>query len=233
MTRILQILGLALAAVLAASALTATAAMAGGKLTSTGPVTLVAKETGFNGITAFGVKVECPESTFTIHKTLTTQQTEEGKTHELVANEATSATLTADLQNKCSDGGHKLTVTLNGCDFDIQIGEKSGSSYNTEAALVCPPKQSIAVEFYSFASSELGGVVCTVTIKEQGGLTGAKLTNVEAGKVAISEAYTGISMSESGSACATQSTSTASLDLNGVQEGINGMGNQTEVSISG
>ena len=90
MTRILKALGLALVAVFALSAVAASTASAQqGTLTSDGPVTLTATETGVgqNWFEAFAAKIECPGSTFTGHKVATTP-------HTPISSGATEATLT-------------------------------------------------------------------------------------------------------------------------------------------
>lgn len=79
--RNLKALGLAAVAVLAFSAVAASAASAQqGKLTSDGPVTLTGEDTGVNFFKAFGSEVRCPDSKYTGHTVLTIKQTEEKNT---------------------------------------------------------------------------------------------------------------------------------------------------------
>ena len=130
MTLNLKALGLALVAVFALSAVAASAASAQqGTLTSTGPVTLTATETGAaqNWFEAFGARVECPGSTINGHKVATTP-------HVPIPVPATQATLTpkwletvGGLPN-CKVPGLGLTATIdmNGCDFVASINQTTG-----------------------------------------------------------------------------------------------------------
>jgi hypothetical protein len=134
MIRNLKVLGLALAAVLAFGALSASAASAQtpGKLTVAGggSATLDVTETvgGLNAFTSFGGNTKCPGSTMKGHKITTTP-------HELVPNLATEVTLTPNFINciTTDSGGaeHKTTVTMTTCDFHAKIGETTGGVEHT------------------------------------------------------------------------------------------------------
>jgi len=237
MIRNLKVLGLALVAVFALSAMAASMASAqSGIYTSTGPFTLVSEEAGANQVLMFGSILSCPGSKLTLHKTLTKQQTTEGKTHERLNSGNTSATLTADIEEKnCRADGHKATVTLNGCDFDTMLGTTVSSGvYHTALSLVCPTGKKIEFEIYPFQESELGGIVCTITINEEGNqnLTGGTVANNGSGTLTAGGTFTGISASKSGSGCTTESTTTGEIEVNAKSKGLNEAGTETEVTIS-
>jgi len=231
MIRNLKVLGLALVAVFAMSAVAASAASAAnGVLTSTGPVTLVGDEDGTNALTgANGGVVTCSGSTVAGHKVGTT---------ELIPSGSGEATLTPNYVNcltALSGTNHKTTVTLNGCDYKLTIGATTaGGGYSVTADLVCPATKDVQVEVYPFAGSELGGVVCTITIQPQTGLTGPELTNVTGSPndLTLAGAFTGIHSSQSGSGCTTESSTTDVLDVNYTVTGRNAEGNPTAISVS-
>jgi len=241
MIRNLKVLGLALVAVFALSAMAASAASAqtNGSITSTGPWTGIGEETGVNKFEAFGSRVECTGSKITFHKTLKTSETEPplSKTHEDLIGDEESATLTLDVnQSTClADGEHKATVTLNGCDLDLMVqGTVETGKYNTAISQVCPTNKDIEIEVYAFKGSELGGVVCKITIKEEAAnnnRTGATLAN-SSGTLVAGGTVQNISASRSGAGCATESTTEAKLFVNAKVKGVNAEGNETELSIT-
>jgi len=232
MIRNLKVLGLALVAVFALSAMAASMASAS-EFKSTGPWTGFATETGANRITAFGGTVECPGSTATVHTYMTQKETEEGKTHLKVTKNTVVITLTLDLlQTKCiakeGESIHKTTVTLNGCDFDLVVPSKPAVRY----AVRCPAGKSIQIDEYAFSGSELGGVVCTTTIGEQVELAGGEMTSNETGTLVSTGTVTGIKASRSGSGCATETTEKAEQIINLTTEGKNEAGSETAVELS-
>jgi len=229
-------------AAFAIGAVGATAASAQqGIFTSSGSSTMYVTELGGKGnvIRAFGLKIECPESVFTAHKTSTTKETEEGKTHELVPSGVSAATVTADFkQANCKtvegETTRKATFTMNGCDIDFRLGSTVETNhYSTAVDLVCPTGNDFQVDAYAFAGSELGGIVCTVTVKPQENRTGAIVSN-DAGNedVLLQGTYTGLTASRSGSGCSTSETTVAELELNETQIGTNSAGEKTAISIS-
>jgi len=242
MIRNLKILGFALVAVFALSAVAASMASAQ-KITSTGPVTLDGTENGLNAFTAFGAKVECPGTVATGHRTLTPRQTEELLTHELIPSGSSAVTLTLDQPNQCtaveSGGSHLATMTTNGCDFDIEILAQSGASWPTRSTQVCPTGKDIEVEIYPFSSSELGGVVCTITIKPQAAKEGVSFSNssfeeggVKKWDVIATGAYEKIVTTRSGSGCTTAEDKESKFDVNLTIKGTNAAGQQTDVTVS-
>lgn len=229
MFRNLTALGLALVAVLAFSAVTASAASAAnGKLTSTGPVTLDGTEIGFNKLTAFGAEVECLGSALTGHKYNVTP-------HELVPSGAETITLTPDYNEvacRAVEGAtlHKATITMNGCDYVVHIGETvEADTYNTRLDVVCPAFESIVVDVY-FSSINENLKVCEVTIGSQSGIGGATLTNETNGYLRLRGAYNAVFVSKSGVCGA--STGYGELDVDFTLSGTNTAGGNTSLSLS-
>jgi len=241
MIRNLKVLGLALVAVFALSAAAASMASAApAKITSTGPVTLDGTEDGLNAFTGFGGKVECPGTIATGHKTLTTKQTEEKLTHELIPSGSTSFTLTLDLPATCTtvegEASHRTTVTMNGCDFDIELLEPTlEGTFGTKSTLVCPPEKDIQIEVYPFAGSELGGIVCTITVKPQSA-EGVHLVNKETPEkkwdLTATGTYQNFVSTRSGSGCATAEDKESKLHVNLTVKGTNSLKEPTDVTVS-
>jgi hypothetical protein len=232
MIRNLKALGLALAAVFAMSAMAATAASAQtqGVLTSTGPVTLDIAENGTNGLSSFGGVTTCTGSTLTGHKYNVTP-------HTFIPVGATTITVRPHYNQatcKVVEGGttHRATVTVpTTCDYVLHLGKTtSPGKYAVTADVECSAGQ-IEVEVYPFANSELGGVVCTIKVGTQTGLSGVTASS-SAGHLNATGTFTGVKASKSGSGCATESTETGTFELNATITGTNEAGASTEVSIS-
>jgi hypothetical protein len=183
MARNLKILGFALTAVLALSAVVASAASANkqGFLTTEngGAVTLDGVEDGTNALRDPTVEEgknpdECPGSTIVGHKATTGVETQTAaemgeSTHPLIPNNSTKATITPNFVN-CHAGTHKMTLTMNGCDFDFKIGETTTetthSSYALIEDIVCPVGKKIETHIY-FAETNENLSICTYTIGPQ------------------------------------------------------------------
>jgi len=243
MTRNLKILGLALVAVFAMSAMVASAASAQGKLTSDGPVTLKATETGAitaNAQTAFTHTTVCPGSTITGHKYNVTP-------HGLIASGETTATLTPHYnQSACQivDLGVPMTITMNGCDFVLHVGATVGTKYEVSTDIVCPVGKVIEQEVYSSSSEALK--LCTITVKAQAGIKGAAGAPVLAQNTAagggtqddldITGTFKGIHAERHG-LCKGEgghpdTTNTAELHIDTTVKGYNNLGVETGVTIS-
>ena len=147
MTSKLKALGPAFAAILVLSAVMASGASAQqGTLTSDGPFTLTATETGVgqNWIEAFNLRIECPGSTYTGHKIAVTP-------HALIPSGTTETTLTPQWKEtsngnpNCKAPGIGITATfdMNGCDFVARIGETTGGgdTYGVKFSVVCSSRQ--------------------------------------------------------------------------------------------
>jgi len=198
------------------------AAMAEKQITSTGPVILDGSEAGTNRISAFAGELTCAGTITTVHKYNLTP-------HTALPSSSNNMTLTKHRTNcKIVEGGstHKATVTDNGCDEAIFV---QNGALRTD--FVCSSENSIQIEVYPFSGSELGGVVCTITIGSQSGLSGATISN-GSGDLVISGTFTGLSAKRSGSACATEATTSGTIEVNETLKGTNEAGGSTEVSVS-
>jgi hypothetical protein len=176
MTRMIKIVGLALLlAAAATSALVATGASAeeeeGGKpgtlTASVYPATLDGTDdTGTNAFTLFGEKIVCPDSSYS------------GQ----IANATATFTITPTYNNAlCSagGGGHKVTITMNGCDYLFHIKgttEAFVDNYFIWVDLLCPPGKDVEIHKYLNVSSE-AVQICKYTIKEQKNIKGGKIEN--------------------------------------------------------
>ncbi|HMJ72196.1 MAG TPA: hypothetical protein VK471_02400 [Solirubrobacterales bacterium] len=243
MIRNLKVLGLALVAVFAMSAVVASAASAQGKITSDGPVTLKATETGTeaaNSLTAFTHTFACPASTITGHKYNVTP-------HVLIPSGETTATLTPHYNQatcKVVDLGVPATVTMNGCDFVVHVLGTFMSKYEISADIVCPAGKVIEREVYSSSSEALK--LCTITVKAQAGLNGAAGAPVLAQNTAavggtqddldivgtfknIHAERHGLCKGEGGHP---DTTATAELHIDTTVKGYNSFGVETGVTIS-
>jgi hypothetical protein len=261
MIRNLKALGLALVAMFALGAVVASAASAQtvGKITSTGPVTLditpIAGQTNAFTYPGFSQRVECPTHKLTGHKTLTTTETEgenigkenevPPKKHELIPSGSSTATITAHYEtchsvNEKFEETHKVTVTMNGCDYDFRIGETTGEgvdTYGVEADLVCPAGKVVEVEIYPFAGSELGGVVCRLTIGAQTGLKGPHLTGItpKPHDIELRGTLTGIHVTRDnlgGCPQGEETTTKAELHVAYTIKGTNANHEETEITLS-
>ena len=186
----LKALGLALVAALAMSAVAASTASAVGQgmLTTTDeePVTLTGTDDGVNFFESFGEVVECPDSAYTGHATLTKQQTEEGKKHQYLPHGATSVTVTphykqtngATANCDVNEGEFSATINMNGCDYDFyDFTTIENNKYSFTTDLICPGGGPVISVYLGHSH---GFKVCTVTVAAgQEGLTGGIATNDE------------------------------------------------------
>jgi hypothetical protein len=233
MIRNLKVLGLAVMAMCALGAMTASVASAQGKLTSEtgGAVTLTGLNTipfvtGQNALTAFGGKTECAAPHYTGHKVNVTP-------HVAIPSGSTEATITPHY-GKCtttsSEGTFPSTVDMNGCDYRFQLGGVVGGvvgTYAVNAFVVCPKNTHIQVTL--FADSGHFFRVCTVTIiHKTTAYTGLHATNTSGGHVGIHGTIKGITATRSGG-CSHQEDKLAELHLDITTEATNG----DNISISG
>jgi hypothetical protein len=235
----LKVLGLALMAVVAFSAMVASAASAqNGKLTSTGPVTLDATEIAGKQnvlLTAFGGIVECPGSTMSGHKYNVTP-------HTFIPSGAETVTLTPKYNtDECfteetiGGGRHFTTITMNECDYVLHLGTTTGvtDQYNVTADIVCPEKKSIIVDVYFSATSTNETLkVCEITIGSQVGLSGPTVTDTTVGDLTVNGTYKKLSLSRSGAGCTTKSTAEGETHINDTVKGTNETGDNTSISLS-
>ncbi|MEX2081372.1 MAG: hypothetical protein WEC33_07120 [Dehalococcoidia bacterium] len=236
MIRNLKALGLAMAAAFAFSAIAASGASAQqGVLTSDGPVTLTATENkeGLNALTSFEGKTECPGSTYTGHKFDVTP-------HELIPNQATTATLTPHYkQADCisEDAGGTVrssTVHMNGCDYVFHLGETTGGehTYGVTADVVCPKDKHIQVTVHTDQEHGPFTRVCTVTVGPQTGLKGAHVTTDTANHdLDIKGTFTDIAVTKSG-LCGHAEEAKGEFHIDATVTGHNAEGKATGITVT-
>jgi hypothetical protein len=239
MMRNLKALVLALTAVFALGAVSASAASAAqGWLTSDGPVTLVATETGAAGsnqITAFSVGDECPGSTYNGHKYNVTP-------HEEIPTHATTVTLTPEYnQPNCRLNGLtlKVTLTLNGCDYVLHLGETNGTAdtYNVTYDIVCPGPSVITTRMWTAGESHTNPPVCVIHVPPQTGFAGGVAKDTTNGTIDLTGTVKGISATETASAshpflCPGGTTTIAKIDIDVNVIGKNAFNEATEIGLS-
>ncbi len=227
MTRNFKALGLALAAVFAVGAMSASAASAG-MIQSDGPVTLDMTETGIglNATTMFGEKIECPGSIYTGHQYNVTP-------HQPIPGGATTITVTPHYNNPnciAFPGANKATITMNGCDFVFHIGGTVGADlYAVFADIVCPAGQQIEKHVYFGANEEMS--ICTYTIKPQAGLPGARATTTTgASDFDITGSFKNIHVEKHG-LCGAGTTNFGEWDIDLTVKGTGPGGQPTGVTV--
>jgi hypothetical protein len=240
MTRNLKALGLALVAVFALGAVVASAASAQvGTLTSTGPVTLIAVNTGeasTNQITAFGGTIQCPNTKYTGHKYNVTP-------HTFIPNDVSTTTVTPHFgtcTSKIGAASFLTTIDMNGCDFVFHIeGTTPGvDTYTVRATVVCEATKHIVITIYATAAKHTANEpFCNLTITENpAGYLGLHATDLTNGKVSNTGEITGISVDKTtptGSIlCPTETTNTATITVDISSEGKNEAGGTTSISLS-
>ena len=222
-----KFLGLALIAVFAMCAIISSSAFAEqGELTSSGPVTLTGKDkTGTKtSLTAFGETTQC-ETTYTGHKYSVTP-------HTFVPARATTITITPTYKN-CTTKGLPTTVTMNGCDYVLHIGETveplETGRYEIKADVICPAGK--VIEFHVYLSGAHSSIACTIKVKEQTELSAGTLQNIAGEKAELVGPIAGTHAEKEG-LCGKETTTSAQVDLLVEFEGRNEKGEATGISIS-
>jgi hypothetical protein len=240
MIRNLKVLGLALVAAFALSAVLASAATAQvGTFTSTGPVTLIGTQTGeasANQISAFGGTVRCPNAKYTTHKYNVTP-------HTFIPNDVSTTTVTPHFGVCSGQFGSTFpaTVDMNGCDFVFHIeGTTPGvDTYTVKTTIECTPSTNhITITIFATAAKHTANEpFCHLTVTQNAaGYLGTHVTDLTNGKVSNTGTINSITVdqkSPTGSLlCPEQTTNTGSLSLDVVNEGKNEAGGTTSVSLS-
>jgi hypothetical protein len=225
MIRNLKALGLVMVAAIAMSSIMSSAASAQqGMLTSDGPVTLHG-EAGTYAWFTFGVTGECKGASFTGHKYNVTP-------HTFINSGATQITLTPLSFPDCTVtypviGKHTFTVTMNGCDYVLNIeGTVEKNIYAFATDIVCPEGKAIELDnWFPFPN-------CTVTIKPQSGIKGGKVKSMESGDIALEGEFKKILIEKHGSMCQSEVSENDSPAFGLTVEGRNEIGVPTAIAIS-
>jgi hypothetical protein len=238
----LKVVGVVVAVGLAMGAIAAPVAQAQeqGLLTSPGPVTLTAVETGESGssaLTAFGVSIDCPGCTYSGHKYNVTPRA-------LLLSGAVRVTLTPHYkQENCTTiGAFRTTIHTNGCDYVLHIeatdpAENNEGTYSVKTDIVCPQEKGIEITVYTTEPKhDNDEPFCVVTLKGQAGLAGAHVVDTGNGYIDIEGTFEGVHIERKTFAdpvlCPTQTNSTAKLDVDLTVEAHNAAGEPKSISIS-
>jgi hypothetical protein len=241
--RNLKTLGLALVAALALSSVAVSAASAQA-FTSDGPSTMTSTETGgagANTLTAFGLGIECPGSTYTGHKYNVTP-------HELIPNNVTTATVTPHFKQanhncRATPGNFPITIDMNGCDFVIHLGETTPagnkeSTYGVTFDIICPASKEITLTIFTTTALHTENKpFCALHIKEQFGLKGAHLRDTGNGHVDATGTVEGLHINKTNLGtdvllCPNATTTTGKFDTDLTTQAHNSLGEPTPMSIS-
>lgn len=154
MSRQLRLLGLALLALVASGAVTATGAQAGTFTAGAYPATITGSSVGVHLLgTELGM-MEC-EPTF----------------HGVLEAAAEELTLVPTYATSCKLGAKEVHVTNNGCDFKLHAGETlEEDAVGGTMDIVCPEGNAMDFEITSMP-------ICHLTIPGQAGLSALTYTN--------------------------------------------------------
>jgi hypothetical protein len=235
MTRNLKVLGLALMAAFAMSAVVASAASAqNGKLTSDGPVTLTGTELAGNAF-HFGEGLglpatKCNDSTFHGGKLNGTT----GGVHQLLPSGESNFTFVPKYK-ECKVGFLPATVDMTSCDFVFTLGATTGggATYGITSHLECSVPGD-TVHLTAFSDAGHTNRVCSITFGAQTNIPGLHATNVAGGTVLVNGTATGITathLNEPGCPGHVHSA-IATYVVNVEVKGDNAAGQATGISIS-
>jgi hypothetical protein len=239
MIRNLKALGLALVATFALSALAASGASAQvGMLTAAVPVTLTGVQTAEgepgNGLTAFGSSVKCAGSTYTGHKETVTP-------HEAIPSGSTGFTFTPKYVNcVMTPGNFPATVSLNGCDYVVHIGETTAvaGTYGATFDVVCPGANMFEVKIFTTAAKHTENkAFCILRVPSQNGLKGLHITDTGNGTLDLTGTVEGIKIiklnnGEDALLCSNGEEEGGKRDLDVTLTGDNASGEFIKVSLS-
>jgi hypothetical protein len=232
MIRNLKVLGLALVAAFAMSAMAAASAQAVGHFTSDGPVILKGTDEagGENYFEYPGVgKVQCPGSSYV----------GERNGGGFIENSPIVSTITPAYHNETCvgpNGTQKATITMNGCDYLVELGETTEGvkdEFGATVEIVCPANK--VIEIHVYVGTTEAAQACLVKVGAQGGITGLDVANELAGEetldtLTITGKTTNIKGSKSG-ACGTDSknlTYKATITV----EGLNKAEEKTPIEVT-
>ena len=243
MIRNLKALGFALAALFALSAVAASTAPAQqGTITSTGPFIVTGTETGAagsNAWTLFGLKTECPGSTYSGGLNNTTP-------HQGLPSGSTTVTITPhynDEPHGCivTPGNFRATTDMNGCDYLAHVGVTTGGvagTYGGTIDIVCPVGQEITKTLATNTTDLTAGkLMCIQHIPPQVGLTGVHITQTASGHLGLTGPIKGIKITETASAthrilCPKKETTAAEIDIDVTVAGETPFGVATALTLS-
>lgn len=224
MFRNLKAVGLVLMMAFALGGLTAATASAQEEeawLTQDGPVTytFLHKEVGKIFLT-FAEKYDCPGSIYTGHKITTTP-------HVPAPAKSDELTITPHYKN-CAAGNKKVTVTMNGCDFEVEL-KVAGGKFRFKVFIVCPQGKDIVEDVYASATDE-NVKVCEIHTGAQE-LAGTVPVEEKSGKLVTEGALKGIKSTRTG-LCGAGESKEGEMTFDTEIEGKNETGEFTAISLS-
>jgi hypothetical protein len=242
--RNLKALSLALVAVFAMAAMYAStvSAQTQGRLTSVGPVTLEGTDTVGQKSKLIFVSGGVPKGEIECHGSYvvgTKGVTPHDEFMNLGVGGVTSITVVPTYTScsaKVGAATAPATVTLNGCDVVLGVGNTTTApKYTLTADFICPAEK--VVEMHLYQNAEYKTSICTYTVAEQTGKTGAFVQNE--GAVAprtgtLGGTFTGISATRHNSVlCGAKLESAESkLEIHALLQGTNESGKETDLFIS-
>ncbi|MGC1853262.1 MAG: hypothetical protein WA687_12570 [Solirubrobacterales bacterium] len=251
MIRNLKTMGLALGGLLVLSALVASTASAQqGTLTADGPVTLTGEETPgsallANAITAPIGSVTCDGTQYTGHTAMTHAETTAGAKHKAISIPAIQATITAHYATHCTAhipvlGTRPATVTMNGCDYVLTLGQTTGGgvTFGATVHFRCPLEKRIEVHIYKTGSvgHPDADSICTLKIGEANnqGLTGGHVTGTGGfdDDLHLTGTLLNIHTEGTGSLCGTTTSETADLHVDVTIKGDDAVGDPTGITVT-
>jgi hypothetical protein len=173
MMRHFKALGLALAAVLAMSAMASAAAQAA-------PAELTAEK---YPVTLTGEQVTTPPlNELVIGNGARRVSCTTANLHGTIAGPTTVITLTPTYNGCTSTGGLPATVTMKGCDFTLSGNTATASTGTLSANVVCTAPNEITVDIYATPAKHTANErACEYHIKPQGPLNAGEYHNLGAG----------------------------------------------------
>ena len=180
MIRNIKVLGLAIAAVLALSAVAAGSASAAAFHSSESPTIITGTQTGNHVFDAASDTISCTGATF--------KGTVTGTEVQSIQTEAA--------YTGCSFFGVAVSVNMNGCQYEFNA--------NGEVAVINKPSRNCSTEPITFKASFLG-VSCTIKVGPQVELKSATYDSTEKeetnGTVTVTPAVNGIAYTQEGGGC--------------------------------
>ncbi len=186
MARTLAAISLALVALLAISAMMASAAQAAPHFKAV------------NGKYPVGVSAESKQPVFTTE--MHSVECEKTTFASKLSTETTILTVVPSVTNPCTYNNLPVTVAFNECDYVYQTTEKMAGVTKAYINIVCPTGQKIEIHIYSNSKHTI--TACTITIEPQEKLEPLSLLNGEKEEdVEASGTVEGVAFTEDGLLC--------------------------------
>jgi hypothetical protein len=233
----LKVLGLALLAVFAMSALAASVASAEGSITGSEETVKITATDTTKSVLAYNAtsEVRCHGHYYigNVDETNITNEIPHGWTDL-----PTSAITVSPKYSECEAflNGKKVgiaTVTMGTCDYVLHVGTAEGITYHGRTDIKCESGDMTIDVWAPTNTTHTGAPVCTYSFSEQLGKTGGIATS-SLSDIILGGTTTGISASRKGLVCGgTSSTEEAKLKINATAIATNEEKSLVEVELSG